>query len=250
MSVLSDIDGPAATVTLDWPAKRNAMGPAEANELSDALRAAADVASVKAIVITGNGAFCAGGDINGMVARADMPPEERRALVYSAYQGMIRTVIGLPVPTIAAIDGPAVGMGFDLALACDHRIFGPAGWARQGWGAIGLIPGTGGELLLRLRSPSALWRLLPGQRKVDADLAEKLGLGEAAATDTARESALQMVASLAKHTRATLEGYVALHRSDLRALLEDHLALCLATQVTLLSDPEFRNRAAAAVAPR
>jgi enoyl-CoA hydratase/carnithine racemase len=247
VSVLTEIDGPVAVVTLDWPEKRNAMGPTEAEELSGTLRAATAVESVKVVVITGNGAFCAGGDINGMVARADMPPEERRALVYFAYQGMIKTIIGLPIPTIAALDGPAVGMGFDIALACDHRIFGPAGWARQGWGGIGLIPGTGGELLLRLRAPGALWRLLPGQAKVDGAYADKLGLGEIATAGTARHSAVEVAHSLAKNTRATLEGYVELHRSALRAQLDDHLALCLATQVKLLSDPEFRNRAATAV---
>ncbi|HTU06902.1 MAG TPA: enoyl-CoA hydratase/isomerase family protein, partial [Trebonia sp.] len=148
MGVVTEVAGPAALVVLDWPEKRNALGPDEANEVAAALRAAAGQPDVRGIVLTGNGAFCAGGDLGGMVARADMPPEERRALVYSAYQGLIRTLIELPVPTVAAVDGPAVGMGFDIALACDSRFIGPDGWCRQGWARIGLIPGTGGELLL------------------------------------------------------------------------------------------------------
>ena len=249
MSVLTAIDGPCAIVTLDWPEKRNALGPAEAGEFTDALRSVAGNGDVRGVVVTGNGAFCAGGDINGMVARADMPAEERRRLVYSAFQGVIRTLIGLPVPTFAAVDGPAVGMGFDIALACDARIIGPGGWFRQGWAGLGLIPGTGGELMLRLRSPSALWQVIPGQPKVDAARAASLGLGEPSGPDFtgARDAAVARVHQLGNSSRATVEAYVRLNRSALRALLEEHLADCLAIQVGLLSDPAFRNRASAAI---
>jgi enoyl-CoA hydratase/carnithine racemase len=249
MSVLTDVDGPCATVILDWPEKRNAMGPAEASEFAHALASVAGNSDVKGVVVTGNGAFCAGGDINGMVARATMPPEERRRLVYSAYQGMIRTLIGLPVPTFAAVDGPAVGMGFDIALACDARIVGPNGWFRQGWAGLGLIPGTGGELLMRLRAPSALWQLVAGQPKVDAARAASLGLGEPSGPDfpDAAAAAVARVHQLGVNSRASLEGYVRLNRSGLRAQLDEHLAECLAIQVGLLSDPAFRRRAAATI---
>lgn len=248
MGVVTEVAGHAALVILDWPEKRNALGPEQASELTDALRTAAADPGVRGVVITGNGAFCAGGDIRGMVARADMPPEERRALVYTAYQGLIRSVLELPVPTVAAVDGPAVGMGFDLALACDSRFIGPDGWCRQGWARIGLIPGTGGELLLRMRAPGALWKLLDGQPKVAADLAERLGIGEGTGELTAREMALHRVESYAAYSRATLAGYIRLSRSELRARLQKHQAECLAVQLELLADPEFRNRAGGALA--
>ena len=250
MGVVAELAGPAALVVLDWPEKRNALGPDEANEVAAALRAAAGQPGVRGIVLTGNGAFCAGGDLGGMVARADMPPEERRALVYGAYQGLIRTLVELPVPTVAAVDGPAVGMGFDIALACDSRFIGPDGWCRQGWARIGLIPGTGGELLLRLRAPGVLWRLLDGQPKVDADLAERLGIGEAAGGVTAREAAVRRVESYAAYSPATIGGYVRLSRSELRSRLPEHQAECLAAQLELLSDPAFRDRARAALPGR
>ena len=85
-------------------------------------------------MLTGNGALCAGGNLRGAVERAGMPEDERRRLVYGAFQGLVRAIIDVPVATIAAIDGPAVGMGFDLALACDSRFVGPDGWCQQGWG--------------------------------------------------------------------------------------------------------------------
>jgi len=250
MGVVTEVTGPAAVVTLDWPDKRNALGPDEANEVAAALRSAAARPGVRGIVLTGNGAFCAGGDINGMVSRAGMSPEQRRALVYGAYQGLIRTVTELPVPTVAAVDGPAVGMGFDLALACDSRFIGPEGWCRQGWARIGLIPGTGGELLLRLRAPGALWRLLDGQLKVGAALAEHLGIGEATDGATGREAAIKRVESYAAYPEATMAGYVRLNRSELRARLAEHQAECLAVQLELLADPAFKDRARAALPGR
>jgi enoyl-CoA hydratase/carnithine racemase len=250
MGVVTEVAGPAAVVVLDWPDKRNALGPDEANEVAAALRAAAGRPGVRGVVLTGNGAFCAGGDITGMVARADVTPEQRRAVVYGAYQRLIRTVIDLPVPTVAAVDGPAVGMGFDLALACDSRFVGPDGWCRQGWARIGLIPGTGGELLLRTRAPGALWRLLDGQPKVGAALAERLGIGEATDGGTARSAAVKRVESYAVYPQATVAGYIRLNRSELRARLAEHQAECLTVQLQLLADPAFAGRARAALARR
>ena len=61
---------------------------------------------------------------------------------------MIRTLMAVPVPTIAAVDGAAVGMGMDLALACDSRFIGTTGWMRQGWARYGAIPATGGLVFL------------------------------------------------------------------------------------------------------
>jgi enoyl-CoA hydratase/carnithine racemase len=247
---VTEVAGPAAVVVLDWPDKRNALGPDEANQAAAALRDAAARPGIRGVVLTGNGAFCAGGDLAGMVARAGMPPEQLRALVYGAYQGLIRTVIDLPVPTVAAVDGAAVGMGFDLALACDSRFIGPDGWCRQGWARIGLIPGTGGELLLRTRAPGALWRLLDGQPKVGAALAERLGIGEAADGVTARAAAVRRVESYASYPQATVAGYIRLNRSELRARLADHQAECLEVQLGLLGDPAFAGRARGALTGR
>jgi enoyl-CoA hydratase/carnithine racemase len=250
VAVLTQVSGHAAVVVLDWPQKRNALGPDEADQVAAALRKAVTQPGIHGVVLTGNGAFCAGGDINGMVARADLPAEERRALVYGAYQGLIRTLLDLPVPTVAAVDGPAVGLGFDLALACDSRIIGPDGWCRQGWARIGLIPGTGGELLLRMRAPGALWRLLDGQPKVTAELAERLGVGEAADGQSAREKALARVESYAAYPQAALAGYVRLNRSEIRERIVGHQAECLTLQLELLADPAFRDRARAALPRR
>lgn len=242
MGVTLEIDGAVATVTLRWPEQRNALGPDEAVEVTTALRSAAEQ-EVAAVVLTGEGAFCAGGNVRGMVARKDMPAAERRRIVYGAFQGLVRALVQLPVPTIAALDGPAVGMGLDLALACDSRLVGPTGWARQGWAGIGLVPGTGGVLLLRLRAPQALWSILPGQPKLDAAALAHFGLGEAVVGRTALEVAQERARELAQLPRATVAAYVALDRKPLRDQLDEHLAAVLAIQTELLADPGFAARA-------
>ena len=118
MGVVTQGAGPAALVILDWPEKRNALGPEQTAELAAALRTVAADPDVRGVVITGNGAFCAGGDIKGMVARADMPPEERRALVYSAYQGLIPQL----VPEDEIVSAQALsGTSQNLALVLGTR---------------------------------------------------------------------------------------------------------------------------------
>jgi enoyl-CoA hydratase/carnithine racemase len=238
--------GSAAIVTLDWPEQRNAIGPEEALEITEALREVALSDEVCGVVLTGNGAFCAGGNLKGMAARSGMSEDERRALVYGAYQGLIRTIVDTPVTTIAAVDGPAVGLGFDLALACDSRFVGPDGWCQQGWGKLGLIGGTGGELLLRLRAPGALWALLEDQPRLDGDTMERLGLGEAVHVGTARDRAVERVGKLAAMSREAIEAYVDLSRSDLRARFDEYLARALDHQVRLLASPGFQARVARA----
>lgn len=248
MSVRIERSGAAALVILDWPDARNALGPMEAREVTAAIQEAAHDPAVCGVVLTGDGAFCAGGNLKGAVDRSDMPEDQRRQIVYGAFQGLVRALIDVPVPTVAAVDGAAVGMGLDLALACDSRFIGPKGWCMQGWGRVGLIPGTGGELMLRLRAPGALWRLLETQEKIDAASAERLGIGESSGeTSTARERAVQRITALASMSREALEGYVILHREELRARIQPHQEAAVALQVKLLASPAFKARVAAAM---
>lgn len=247
MGVRIERQGAAAIATLDWPEQRNAMGPDECNELAAALAGIADDPAVMGVVITGNGAFCAGGDIKGSKARSTMSPEERRTVVYGAYQGMIRAVLNIPVPTVAAVDGAAVGMGLDIALACDSRFFGPRGWCMQGWGRVGLIPGTGGEWLLRLRQPNLLWKLLEEQERLYAVDVERLGLGEAAGEEGALARAISRIDKLAPMGRGALEGYAALHRGDVRAGIDEHLTAACDHQIALLMSKQFNAKVDAAL---
>lgn len=238
-------EGRAAILSFDWPERRNALGPDECLEASAALEDIAADPEVHGVVITGEGSFCAGGDLKGAVARVGLSERERRDIVYSVYQNLIRSLVAVPVTTVAAVDGPAIGLGFDIALACDSRFVGPAVWFLQGWGRVGFAPGAGGEWLLRLRAPDLLWRLLETQPKIGPELAETLRLGESSGVVSARERAVARIDALAAISREAIEAYVGLSRSDLRAGLEDHLAAAVDAQMKLLGSSAVKALVAA-----
>jgi len=247
MGVVVEHDGPVGIVRMDWPEQRNAIGPDEADQLMEGLRVAAAPEDVCGIVLAGSEqAFSAGGNLRGMVDRASMDPEERAALVYGKYQGVIRMLVGLEVTTVAAVDGPAVGMGFDLALACDSMFVGPGGWARQGWGRLGFVPGTGGSLFLMRKAPGSLWRLVAEQPKLDGPALAALGLAEVVDSGSALERAVARVKVLAEMSPLAVRGYVALTRAELRAQLDAHLQMAVDFQKHLLSSPGLAERIARA----
>jgi 2-(1,2-epoxy-1,2-dihydrophenyl)acetyl-CoA isomerase len=117
-----DPAGACATLTLDAPATKNALGPTDWRALADGVaRAAADPA-VRVVVLVGAGScFSAGGDLSTMPERLAMPIAERRAQLVSDGQ-VIVALRELAKPVLAVIDGPAMGAGLSLALACDLRL--------------------------------------------------------------------------------------------------------------------------------
>jgi enoyl-CoA hydratase/carnithine racemase len=242
MGIQRTTGGAVAVVTLDWPEHRNALDVDAMQAVSEALRSEAERPDTAAVVLTGNGAFCAGANLRRVVHRQSLSDVERRTVVRKAAQALIWAVVDAPVPVLAAIDGPALGLGFDLALACDERFVGPEGWCMQGWGRIGTIPATGGELLLRLRNPTLLWRLLAEQPRIDGPTCEQWGLGWAVGAGTALDAALARGAALAELPLPALRAYVRLARSNLRTQLAEHLALCAEEQPRLLADPDLASR--------
>ena len=251
MGIRVEQEGPAAIVILDWPERKNALGPEDADALAAALIDASKRPDVHGIVLTGEGAFCAGVNLKGTLERSAMPPEERRQIVYKRFQGLMRVLINVPIPTVAAIDGPAIGSGLDIALACDSRFLGPGGWLMQGWGRLGFVPGTGGEMLMRALSPNVLWDILEKQPKIDAALAEKWHLGEASGQTSARQRAVRRITDLTTMlSRAALESYVDLYRSDLRMKLEKHLESAREHQVRLQISPSLGKKVESVLAKK
>jgi enoyl-CoA hydratase/carnithine racemase len=242
MSVKVRREGPVAVITLDWPESRNALTVERIAQLDEAIRGLDDDAL--GLVLTGNGAFCAGANLPAVVSRRQLGPAEREREIRSIAQAMVRALVSCRVPTFAAVDGPAIGLGLDLALACDSVLVGPQGWLMQGWGRVGVIPGTGGELLLRVRNPRLLWRWLATQERVDADAAERWSIGEAVRQGTACEVAIERARAIASMPRGAIYAYVELNRGELRALLPAHLDHCATVQAQLLSDAELEGRVA------
>ncbi|MCW2628940.1 enoyl-CoA hydratase/isomerase family protein [Mycobacterium sp.] len=239
MSIRTEIVDAALVVTIDRPQVRNALDLGALAELQEVLDTVEDRPDVAGVVLTGNGAFCSGAELQSLVARAAGSESARRGSVEHRAQGLIRRLVALEVPTVAAIDGPAVGMGFDIALACDSRLIGADGWCMQGWGRVGLVGGTGGDLMLRLLNPSIVWKLLEEQPRIDGARAERWGLGETVAEGTARDAAVRRISKLALLPRHALASYVSFHRHALREHLDAHLTRCARIQAELLGDPGF-----------
>lgn len=116
--VLVRQSGGVAVISLNEPVRRNVLSASLVRAIGDALDDAERSDSVRCVVITGEGrAFCAGAELDTLRAAADGD----FAGVEDVYSGFLR-VLRSPLPTIAAVNGPAVGAGFNLALACDVRL--------------------------------------------------------------------------------------------------------------------------------
>lgn len=201
-----DLSGHVAVVQLNDPARRNALTAdmvAELNATFDALQAAS---GVRAVMITAAGpAFCAGADRH-LLADAATSLERAEEVLGSIYEGFLR-VARFPLPTIAAVDGPAVGAGMNLALACDVRLAGPDAVFDPRFLQLGLHPGGGHTWLLQrlVSSQSATAALLFGQT-LDAATALRCGLVfEVVGSDALEARARELAGHAAGADRELLE---------------------------------------------
>ncbi|HLI44418.1 MAG TPA: enoyl-CoA hydratase [Acidimicrobiales bacterium] len=177
--------GAYAVVTLCDPDRRNVLSGEMVREIVaafDRLESATDPA-VGAIVVTGAGrAFCAGADLAGLeAARPGGAPSagehrEAGAGLRAIYEGFLR-VARCPLPTIAAVNGPAVGAGMNLALSCDVRLVGERGRFECRFAELGLHPGGGHTWLLhRAVGPEAAAAMLLFNEVLTGEEAVRRGL--------------------------------------------------------------------------
>jgi 2-(1,2-epoxy-1,2-dihydrophenyl)acetyl-CoA isomerase len=176
-----EIDGEIGTLTLDRPDAFNAMSPEMIGEMTVVYGWLADRAPLRALIITGAGkAFCAGGDVTwfrkGVEDEGiDLPSDVRRGA--EALHTAIVDLRRIPYPVIAAINGPAAGAGFSLALACDTRIASKDAFLACAYGRIGASPDGGMTYFLpRVVGPSRALELLLEDPNIDAERALAEGL--------------------------------------------------------------------------
>ena len=176
-----EIDGEIGTLTLDRPDAFNAMSPEMIGELTVAFAWLADRAPLRALIVTGAGkAFCAGGDVTWFrkgvgTEEIDLPSEVRRGA--EALHQAIVDLRRIPYPVICAVNGPAAGAGFSLALACDIRIAANTAFFAPAYGRIGASPDGGMTYFLpRVVGPSKALELLLEDPNLSAEEAKELGL--------------------------------------------------------------------------
>lgn len=174
--VLVVIDDTVATVTLDRPAKLNALGPAMLAELEAAVAAIDRNHDVRAVILTGAGdrAFCVGADVHAWSVLD--PFDMWRAWVRDGHR-VLRRLASVRQPTIAAVNGYAFGGGLELALAADIRIAAESAMFAMPETKIGTLPGWAGtsRLPAAIGSARAKQMIFTGAR-IDGATAERWGL--------------------------------------------------------------------------
>jgi len=175
------LEGEIGVLTLNRQDSFNAMSPELIEELAVAFAWLADQAPIRALVITGAGsAFCSGGDINWFKDGLADPEVDIVAGVRAGAERLHQAIIDLqriPYPVIAAINGPAAGAGFSLALACDVRICSEKAFLACAYGRIGASPDGGMTYFLpRVVGPGRAIELLLEDPNLPAEAALAEGL--------------------------------------------------------------------------
>lgn len=175
-------EGPVVTLTMNRPESRNALsGPDPIEEIEDACRRITADPSVRVAILTGSGsAFSAGGDLKAMVdgvENGQKTPAQIRRMFLDGIHRIPLALYYLEVPTIAAVNGPAIGAGMDLACMCDLRIASEGARFAESFVKLGLIPGDGGAWLLsRLVGRAKASELAFTGETIDAAEALRIGL--------------------------------------------------------------------------
>lgn len=183
------IDGAIARITLDNPAKLNALTPEMLGQLEEACATLERSPLVRAVLLTAEGdrAFCAGADIVGWGALS--PTDFARAWVREGHRIYDRFA-RLSMPTIAVIHAHAFGGGLELAACADIRVMGEEATLALPEAQVGIVPGWGGNTrLLRLLPEAVVKEMALLGRRVSADRAQALGF-VAEVSDTPLATAL------------------------------------------------------------
>lgn len=204
--LLVERDGPVVVATLNRPDARNAISETRHSEEIAAFCAAMTRdAAVRAIVLTGAGsAFCAGGNVKHMRDRAGMfdgSPFELRNRYRTGIQLIPAALYELEVPVVAAVNGPAIGAGLDLACMCDVRVAASSALFAESFVKLGIVPGDGGAWLLpRIVGMARASLLTLTGETIDAARALEYGLvAEVVAPDRVLHRALEIARAIAAH---------------------------------------------------
>jgi 2-(1,2-epoxy-1,2-dihydrophenyl)acetyl-CoA isomerase len=148
-------DGAAATIELNRPETLNAWNAQLGHDLLAAVSAAAEDDDVRAVVLTGAGrAFSAGADLRDLSGREERTPDghpDVRKVLTERYHPIITAIRTMPKPVLAAVNGPAVGIGLSLALASDLVVASESAYLLLAFVNIGLVPDGGSSLFVPTR---------------------------------------------------------------------------------------------------
>ncbi len=166
-------------IQLNRPEKMNAIGALTRKQLGEAIKQAERDDAIRVVVLTGSGrAFCSGADVTEMANSGGMhTPEDVGNILRDEYMPMLSRLRTMPKPVIAAMNGPAVGIGASYALACDIRIATPEAYLMEAFVNIGLAPDGGVSWLLpRLAGTGVAYEMFFTGKPLSAADAHRLGV--------------------------------------------------------------------------
>ena len=242
-AVLTERDGAVLVLTMNRPDRLNALARPLREAMHAALVEAMGDDAVRAIVLTGAGrAFSAGGDLDELTTVDDLSVEVRQG-----FNPLARFLAEGPKPVIAAINGPAAGAGFGLALCCDLRVMADDAFVAVAFAGIGLVPDTGVSWTLpRLVGPARAYDLAVTGRRVQAEEAERIGLADRVVPrDEVVSAARSLAADLARGPRAALAATKQLLRESSGRTLAEALEAEAVTQAAAAAHADFAEGVAA-----
>lgn len=173
----STTEGQTMVLTISNPEHRNALGPEIYAAGVEALSVAESSADVRSVVITGDGGlFSAGGNLQRLQANRQLPPDHQAQSIEGLHN-WIEAIRTFPKPVIAAVEGPAAGAGFSLALACDFIVAARNAVFVMAYSNIALSPDGGGSWSLSRSLPRQLvTELLMCGERIGAERLHALGI--------------------------------------------------------------------------
>ncbi len=248
-------DGTVLTLTMSQPETRNALTGNTA--VDEFVQACADIAkdrSVRCVIVTGEGpVFSSGGNVKDMQRFfRQAAPEAIREEYRNGIQRLPRALYNLDVPVIAAVNGPAIGAGLDLACMCDIRIASDKATFAESFVRVGIVPGDGGAWLL----PRAVGRAKAAEmaftgEALSAQEALECGLvSRVVAPQALLETAMTLARKIAANPAGVLRMTKRLLREGEHATLESLLEISASYQAIAHMEPDHHEAVRAFVEKR
>jgi methylglutaconyl-CoA hydratase len=243
--IVSDA-GPIRTITLNRPDRRNAMTPEMQTELIAAMKDAST--SARVLILTGAGdAFCSGLDLSALQAMQSQSEDSDAYRVDARRVAtLFRTLYELPIPTIAAVHGPAIAGGTGLATICDFTLATPASKFGYTEARIGFVPALVSAYLSLQLGDKRSRDLLLTARIFDATEAHRLGLvNEIVAPEDLTERAHALAASLIANSPQALAATKRLLAAQNKTWLDTAIEAALDANSAARETADFREGVAA-----
>ncbi len=241
-------------IQLNRPEKMNAIGALTRKQLGEAIKQVERDDAVRVVVLTGSGrAFCSGADVTEMTNEGGLrKPEDVGNVLRNEYMPMLTRLRTMPKPVIAAMNGPAVGIGASYALACDIRIAVPEAYLLEAFVNIGLAPDGGVSWLLpRLAGTAVAYEMFFTGKPLQAADAHRLGvINHIVPAEKLEAEVRELAKQLASQPRQAMAGAKRAVTHALESSYEEALEFESYLQEAQAASPEFADGVAAFLARR